>query len=42
MSRYKKMFVRLTVSQEGCLVPFVVLGDPSLEQSLKIIDILDD
>lgn len=40
MSRYKKMFVRLTVSQEGCLVPFVVLGDPSLEQSLKIIDIL--
>ncbi|QCI20415.1 tryptophan synthase subunit alpha [Buchnera aphidicola (Brachycaudus cardui)] len=40
MNRYQNMFERLSFLKEGCLVPFVVLGDPSLEQSLKIIDIL--
>ncbi|CAL4326337.1 tryptophan synthase subunit alpha [Buchnera aphidicola] len=40
MSRYKKMFKRLSFLQEGCLVPFIVLGDPSLDISLKIVDVL--
>ncbi|AAM67824.1 tryptophan synthase subunit alpha [Buchnera aphidicola] len=40
MSRYKKMFQKLSFLKEGCFVPFVVIGDPSLEMSLKIIETL--
>ncbi|QCI17097.1 tryptophan synthase subunit alpha [Buchnera aphidicola (Aphis helianthi)] len=40
MSRYKKMFEKKTLLKEGCFVPFVVIGDPSLNMSIKIIEIL--
>ncbi|AYN24788.1 tryptophan synthase subunit alpha [Buchnera aphidicola] len=40
MSRYKKIFQKLSLIKEGCFVPFVVIGDPSLEMSLKIIETL--
>ncbi len=40
MSRYQKMFKKLSFLREGCFVPFVVLGDPSLEISIKIIETL--
>ncbi|WAI12032.1 MAG: tryptophan synthase subunit alpha [Buchnera aphidicola (Macrosiphum albifrons)] len=40
MSRYQKMFEKLSFSREGCFVPFVVLGDPSLKISIKIIETL--
>ncbi|UPT14635.1 tryptophan synthase subunit alpha [Buchnera aphidicola] len=40
MSRYKKMFEKKNILKEGCFVPFVVIGDPSLETSIKIIDTL--
>jgi len=40
MSRYKKMFKKLSSLKEGCFVPFVVLGDPSVAISIKIIDTL--
>ncbi|QCI23816.1 tryptophan synthase subunit alpha [Buchnera aphidicola (Macrosiphoniella sanborni)] len=42
MNRYQKMFKKLTSLKEGCFVPFIVLGDPSLEISIKIINILID
>ncbi|BAH82962.1 tryptophan synthase subunit alpha [Candidatus Ishikawella capsulata] len=38
--RYKKLFKRLSASNEGALVPFIIIGDPSIEVSLKIIDTL--
>lgn len=40
MNRYQKVFEQLSKIKEGCFVPFVVLGDPSLEQSVKIIEVL--
>ncbi|ANZ22491.1 tryptophan synthase subunit alpha [Buchnera aphidicola (Diuraphis noxia)] len=40
MNRYENIFDRLSQRKEGCFVPFVVLGDPSLDTSLKIINIL--
>ncbi|MEI7340328.1 tryptophan synthase subunit alpha [Pectobacterium brasiliense] len=40
MERYQQLFNRLSEKQEGAFVPFVTLGDPSPEQSLKIIDTL--
>ncbi len=40
MERYEQLFKRLAARQEGAFVPFVTLGDPSPEQSLKIIDAL--
>ncbi|WP_295165302.1 tryptophan synthase subunit alpha [uncultured Buchnera sp.] len=40
MSRYQVMFKQLSLLKEGCFIPFVVLGDPSLEISIKIIDTL--
>ncbi|WES70284.1 tryptophan synthase subunit alpha [Superficieibacter sp. HKU1] len=40
MERYEQLFARLKDRQEGAFVPFVTLGDPSPEQSLKIIDTL--
>ncbi len=41
MERYDNAFAeQLKSRQEGAFVPFVTLGDPSPEQSLKIIDAL--
>ncbi|QCI24352.1 tryptophan synthase subunit alpha [Buchnera aphidicola (Muscaphis stroyani)] len=40
MNLYKKMFLKLSLLQEGCFVPFVVMGDPSLEMSIQIIETL--
>ncbi|MBK4715818.1 MULTISPECIES: tryptophan synthase subunit alpha [Tenebrionibacter/Tenebrionicola group] len=40
MERYEQLFKRLAAQKEGAFVPFVTLGDPSPEQSLKIIDTL--
>lgn len=40
MERYEQLFKQLHERKEGAFVPFVTLGDPSPEQSLKIIDTL--
>lgn len=40
MERYDQLFSTLHERKEGAFVPFVTLGDPSVEQSLKIIDTL--
>ncbi|NIY46719.1 tryptophan synthase subunit alpha [Cedecea colo] len=40
MERYQDAFEQLQERCEGAFVPFVTLGDPSPEQSLKIIDTL--
>ncbi len=40
MERYDNAFAALKSRQEGAFVPFVTLGDPGPEQSLKIIDTL--
>ncbi|HHT8253363.1 TPA: tryptophan synthase subunit alpha [Citrobacter braakii] len=40
MERYENLFAQLKGRKEGAFVPFVTLGDPSVEQSLKIIDTL--
>lgn len=42
MERYESLFTQLKDRKEGAFVPFVTLGDPSVEQSLKIIDTLID
>ncbi|MEG1421210.1 MAG: tryptophan synthase subunit alpha [Citrobacter sp.] len=40
MERYENLFAQLKDRKEGAFVPFVTLGDPSVEHSLKIIDTL--
>ncbi|QCI17673.1 tryptophan synthase subunit alpha [Buchnera aphidicola (Acyrthosiphon lactucae)] len=40
MNRYQEIFKRLSLLKEGCFIPFVVLGDPSLKISIKIIEAL--
>ncbi|MGF1729738.1 tryptophan synthase subunit alpha [Photobacterium kasasachensis] len=40
MDRYQALFDRLAAKHEGAFVPFVTIGDPNPEQSLKIIDTL--
>ncbi|MEH2921254.1 tryptophan synthase subunit alpha [Samsonia erythrinae] len=40
MERYQSLFNRLSEKKEGAFVPFVTLGDPSPEHSLKIIETL--
>lgn len=40
MERYDNAFAELKARKEGAFVPFVTLGDPGPEQSLKIIDAL--
>lgn len=40
MNRYRNMFKKLKCLQEGCFVPFIILGDPSLDISIKIINAL--
>ncbi|WP_200754613.1 tryptophan synthase subunit alpha, partial [Salmonella enterica] len=42
MERYENLFAQLNDRREGAFVPFVPLGDPGIEQSLKIIDTLID
>ncbi|BBI01228.1 tryptophan synthase alpha chain [Buchnera aphidicola (Nipponaphis monzeni)] len=38
MNRYQQLFRLLRKKKEGCLIPFLILGDPSINVSLKIID----
>lgn len=38
MKRYQQLFDRLAYDGEGAFIPFVTLGDPTIELSLKIID----
>ncbi|KJV33669.1 tryptophan synthase subunit alpha [Pantoea sp. SM3] len=40
MERYNQLFQCLSAKKEGAFVPFVTLGDPTPELSLKIIDTL--
>ncbi|HGJ5872542.1 MAG TPA: tryptophan synthase subunit alpha [Arsenophonus apicola] len=40
MDRYQQLFKRLNDKNQGAFVPFVTLGDPNAEMSLKIIDTL--
>lgn len=37
MTRYKRMFESLKTRGEGAFIPFLMLGDPNLEQSLKLL-----
>ncbi|VFP84941.1 Tryptophan synthase alpha chain [Buchnera aphidicola (Cinara splendens)] len=39
-SRYKSLFKQLYSKKECCFIPFVVLGDPSMDVSLELVDIL--
>ncbi|CAL4321874.1 Tryptophan synthase alpha chain [Buchnera aphidicola (Eriosoma lanigerum)] len=39
-TRYQQLFHNLYLRKEGCFVPFIILGDPTIEISLKIVDIL--
>jgi tryptophan synthase alpha chain len=41
-SRYRDCFSALKEKQQGAFVPFVTIGDPGIEQSLKIIKTLID
>ena len=40
MDRYQTLFERLAEKNQGAFVPFVTVGDPNPEQSLKIMDTL--
>lgn len=40
MDRYQLLFNRLAKKNEGAFVPFVIIGDPTPEQSMNIIDTL--
>lgn len=40
MERYTQLFERLNSVNQGAFVPFVTLGDPDAELSLKIVDAL--
>lgn len=40
MERYQQLFKHLHDKNQGAFVPFVTLGDPNAELSLKIIDTL--
>ncbi|MCQ1060248.1 tryptophan synthase subunit alpha [Photobacterium sp. ZSDE20] len=40
MDRYQAQFERLAAKREGAFVPFVTIGDPNPEQSLKVIETL--
>uniref|UniRef100_UPI00398C68A6 tryptophan synthase subunit alpha n=1 Tax=Salmonella enterica TaxID=28901 RepID=UPI00398C68A6 len=42
MERYENLFAQLNDRRAGAFVPFVTLGDPGIEQSLKIIYTLID
>ncbi|XBC44884.1 MAG: tryptophan synthase subunit alpha [Buchnera aphidicola (Schlechtendalia chinensis)] len=40
MNRYQTLQKKLVPFKKGCFIPFIILGDPSIEMSLKIIDVL--
>lgn len=40
MTRFETLFNQLSEKNEAVFAPFVLLGDPSLEQSLAIVDVL--
>lgn len=40
MSRYHRLFERLTADNQGAFVPFITLGDPTPELSMEVIDAL--
>ncbi|MGF1720542.1 tryptophan synthase subunit alpha [Vibrio kyushuensis] len=40
MDRYQTLFTRLSEKNQGAFVPFVTVGDPNPEQSLKIMETL--
>ncbi|MGL5505247.1 MAG: tryptophan synthase subunit alpha, partial [Aeromonas veronii] len=40
MNRYAQLFSRLDDANQGAFVPFVMLGDPTPELSLAIVDAL--
>ncbi|MBP6793293.1 MAG: tryptophan synthase subunit alpha, partial [Aeromonas sp.] len=40
MNRYAQLFSRLDKANQGAFVPFVMLGDPTPELSLAIVDAL--
>lgn len=40
MYRYNVMFQNIKLINEGCLVPFVTIGDPSIDKFYEIIDVL--
>ncbi|PHR63513.1 MAG: tryptophan synthase subunit alpha [Idiomarina sp.] len=42
MNRYQHMFEQLKSKRQGAFVPFVTLGDPTPELSLKVIEALID
>ncbi len=42
MDRYQAMFARLAEKNQGAFVPFVTVGDPNPEHSLKIMETLVD
>ena len=39
-TRYKTTFSRLSKNNQGAFVPFVVIGDPNIEQSKRVIETL--
>ncbi|XBC38419.1 MAG: tryptophan synthase subunit alpha [Buchnera aphidicola (Floraphis choui)] len=40
MNRYQKLYDKLIPFKRGCFIPFIVIGDPSINTFLKIIDTL--
>ncbi|MEK6213668.1 MAG: tryptophan synthase subunit alpha, partial [Vibrio fluvialis] len=40
MDRYQSLFQRLADNNQGAFVPFVTIGDPNPEQSLRILQTL--
>lgn len=42
MSRYEKMFAGLKAKNEGAFVPFMTIGDPTVEDSVKVLSALID
>ncbi|OAN18336.1 tryptophan synthase subunit alpha [Photobacterium jeanii] len=40
MDRYQQLFSQLAEKKQGAFVPFVTIGDPTPEQSMRVIDTL--
>lgn len=40
MGRYETLFTSLTARREGAFIPFIVLGDPTFNLSLELIDVM--
>ncbi|WGS66402.1 MAG: tryptophan synthase subunit alpha [Enterobacteriaceae bacterium PSmelAO3-2] len=40
MERYEKLFINLNNNKQGAFIPFLMLGDPNFNMSLKIIEFL--